>query len=128
MLKLSKTILLFVAMFCLLTACGKGESNIYSKITGDEAAKMMTEDVFILDVRTQEEFDEGHIKDAVLLPDYEIKDRAAEVITDKEQTILVYCRTGRRSEAAAKELIALGYTAVYDFGGITTDWNGEVVK
>lgn len=100
----------------------------YKKITGDEAAKMMQDEVIILDVRTQDEFNEGHVKNAVLLPDYEVKDRAVEILPDKNQTILVYCRTGRRSEIASKELISMGYTAVYDFGGITTDWNGEVVK
>lgn len=88
---------------------------------------MMGEDVIILDVRTQAEFAEGHIPNALLLPDNEIKQRAEELLPDKEQTILVYCRSGRRSELAAKELIQLGYTNVYDFGGIL-DWTGDVVK
>ena len=101
----------------------------YTKISGDEAANMMTEDVVILDVRTQEEFDEGHIKDAVLFPyDEIIDDTVSGKLPDKNKTVLVYCRTGRRSEIAAKALIELGYTSVYDFGGITTDWTGEVVK
>ena len=103
------------------------EQAEYKKITTDEAAAMMNDEVIILDVRTQEEFDAGHIENAVLLPDSEVKDRASEVLPDKGQTILVYCRTGRRSANAAKALIAMGYTAVYDFGGLETDWNGEVV-
>ena len=101
--------------------------NSYIKITAQETQEMMGEDVIILDVRTQAEFAEGHIPNALLLPDNEIKQRAEELLPDKEQTILVYCRSGRRSELAAKELIQLGYTNVYDFGGIL-DWTGDVVK
>ncbi len=99
------------------------------KISGDEAAEMMSGDVVIIDVRTQDEYDEGHIPNAVLLPyDTITAENAGATAPDKDQTILVYCRTGRRSEAAAKALIELGYTAVYDFGGLETDWNGAVVK
>jgi len=99
----------------------------YKKISSQQAEEMMSDDVIILDVRTQEEFDNGHINNAVLLPNYEIKEKAESVITDKNQTILVYCRTGVRSEAASKELIEMGYTKVFDFGGIV-DWTGEIVK
>lgn len=105
----------------------ENEKAEYRKIASKEAMDMMGEDVVVLDVRTQAEFDEGHIPNAVLLPGTEIMQRAEEVLPDKEQTILVYCRSGRRSEMAAKELIQLGYTNVYDFGGIL-DWNGEIVK
>jgi len=119
----------------LITGCSSDRNNAkveYKKITSDEAAAMMTDTdrgnkVVVLDVRTQEEFDEGHIKNAVLLHDYEIKDKAEIILYDKNETILIYCRTGRRSENAAKELIAMGYTNVYDFGGIV-DWSGEIVK
>lgn len=101
----------------------------YKKISGNEASDMMTEDVVVLDVRSKDEFAEGHIKNAVLLPYDEITaDTASEKLPDKNKTVLLYCRTGRRSEIAAKTLIELGYTNVYDFGGITTDWTGEVVK
>lgn len=99
----------------------------YKKITPKEALEMMGEGVIILDVRTQTEFDEGHIPNAILLPDAEITQRAEEVLPDRDQTTLVYCRSGRRSALAAKALIQLGYTNVYDFGGIL-DWPGEVVK
>jgi rhodanese-related sulfurtransferase len=101
--------------------------NDYIKITPQEAQKMMDQNIIILDVRTQAEFAEGHIPNAVLLPDTEIKQRAEELLPDKEQTILVYCRSGRRSALAAQELADMGYTNVYDFGGIL-DWTGEVVK
>lgn len=102
---------------------------IYKKITPAEAKALMDgENVIILDVRTQEEFDQGHIQDAVLLPDYEVGAKAAAVLPDKDAKILVYCRSGRRSALAAKELIAMGYTDVLDFGGIETDWPYETVK
>lgn len=101
----------------------------YKKIKGDEAATMMDGDTVVLDVRTQEEFEDGHIQGALLLPyDTITAETAEELLSDKTKTILVYCRTGRRSEIAAKALIELGYTSVYDFGGITSDWNGKVVK
>ena len=99
----------------------------YIRITPQEALKMMSDDVIVLDVRTQAEFDEGHIMNAVLLPDFEIAQRAESVLTDKDQTILVYCRAGRRSEASSRLLIEMGYTKVYDFGGIQS-WTGEIVQ
>ena len=100
---------------------------VYRKITPEEAKEMMDGGgVLILDVRTTEEFAAGHIADAVLLPDYDIAAKAETVLTDKEATILVYCRTGRRSEGAARKLVELGYTGIYDFGGIV-DWPYEVV-
>lgn len=108
---------------------GEEQSMEYKKISEEEAVEMMSTDAVILDVRTQEEYTEGHIKDALLLPLDNIgEDTASELMQDKSKTVLVYCRTGRRSEMAAKKLLELGYTQVYDFGGITTDWSGEVVK
>lgn len=81
-------------------------------------------DYVILDVRTQEEFDEKHIPNAVLIPDYEIAEKAEEILKDKNQLILVYCRSGRRSKLAAEELVKLGYTNIREFGGII-DWPYE---
>ena len=124
---MKKPYFLFI-MILFLTGCGEASTPEYKKITEDEAMEMMSEDAIILDVRTYEEFSEGHIKDAILLPDYEIGEKAAEILPDLNQIILVYCRSGRRSAVAAKELIVMGYTNVYDFGGIETDWNGEIVK
>lgn len=100
----------------------------YKKITPAEAKTLMDAgSVIVLDVRTQSEFDQGHIKDAVLLPDYEIGAKAATVLPDKDAKILVYCRSGNRSASAAKELIKMGYTDVMDFGGII-DWPYDVVQ
>jgi rhodanese-related sulfurtransferase len=103
---------------------------IYQTITAEEAYTMMGEsDSFILiDVRTEEEYLEAHIEGAVLLPNESIDETtAAEVLPEKDKQIFVYCRTGRRSAEAAEKLLQLGYTNVYDFGGII-DWPYDVVK
>ena len=86
-----------------------------------------TEDYILLDVRTREEYDSGHIKGAVLLPYDEIGERAAARLPDKSAVILVYCRSGVRSEIAARELLSLGYVNVYDMGGIN-GWSYGVEK
>lgn len=95
----------------------------YEQITQEKAKELMDtqSDYIILDVREQEEYDEAHIKGAILIPDYEITQKAESVLTDKEQLILVYCRSGRRSKLAASDLAELGYVNVKEFGGII-DW------
>ena len=95
----------------------------YEQITPAEAKALMDseEGYIILDVRTPEEFAERHIEGAILIPDYEIGEKAESILTDKEQLILVYCRSGRRSKNAANELATLGYTNIKEFGGIN-DW------
>jgi len=100
---------------------------VYRRITPEEAQDMMSGNAIILDVRSREEFDEGHIPDAVLIPHESIGELAELKLPDKNRTILVYCRSGRRSEIAARELVSMGYTQVYDFGGIQ-DWHGEVIR
>ena len=107
----------------LLTGCGgAAASGSYQQITQEEAKEMMdTEEVIILDVREQSEYDGGHIPGAVLLPVGTIdEDSAAAVIPDKDSTVLVYCRSGNRSKTASAALAELGYTGIYDFGGINT--------
>ena len=96
-------------------------------ITAEEAKQIMDseEGYVILDVRTQEEFAQGHIPGAILIPDTQIKAEAEKVLTDKNQLILVYCRSGRRSKLAAEALVELGYTNIKEFGGII-DWPYEV--
>ena len=88
---------------------------------------MMTGDVLILDVRTQAEFEDGHIENAILLPYDEIEERAKDVIGSVHRTVLVYCRSGRRSAEAARMLSEMGFLSVYDFGGIL-DWEYGVVR
>ena len=101
----------------------------YQQISGAEAKALMDSEsgYIIIDARTQEEYDQGHIPGAILIPEYEIADRAEKEILDKDQLILVYCRSGRRSKIAAEELVKLGYTNVKEFGGII-DWEYEIVK
>ena len=83
------------------------------------------ENVLILDVRTQEEYDEKHIPGAVVVPNETIKQEPLKELPDLEQEILVYCKSGNRSRQAAKKLVEAGYTNVYDFGGIN-EWTFEV--
>ena len=101
--------------------------NTYQQISQEEAKNMMdTRDVLILDVREQNEFNSGHIPGAVLLPVGTItKDTAAAVIPELDSVVLVYCRSGNRSKTASQALADLGYTNVYEFGGINT-WPYEV--
>lgn len=109
-------------------ASTSSEEPFLKKISAADAKEMIdtTKDLIILDVRTNEEFEEGHIKDAILIPDYEIETKAEELLTDKNATILVYCRSGRRSALASQTLSDLGYSSIFDFGGII-DWPYEVV-
>ncbi len=113
-----------------LTACQDGGNNsTYEQITPQQAKEIMDteQDYIIIDARTQEEFAEGHIEDAILIPEYEIKDKAEKELPDKDALILVYCRSGRRSKIASEELVNLGYTNVKEFGGII-DWPYDIVK
>ena len=107
----------------------KGEKAMYEQITAEEAKKIMNsgEEHIILDAREQDEFDEGHIPNAILIPYTEIENKAIELLPDKDKLILVYCRSGRRSKIAAESLAKLGYTNVKEFGGII-DWPYEVEK
>ena len=116
--------LIILATLFSLFGCLNSKNDVsYQHITADEAKVLMDseEGYIILDVRTDVEFAEGHIPGAILIPDYEIKERAEEILTDKDQLILVYCRSGRRSKNAASDLADLGYTNVKEFGGII-DW------
>ena len=120
--------IIVMLMTLLLTGCGKtAEENHYCQISQEEAKKMMdTQDVIILDVREQNEFDAGHIQEAVLLPVGSITEAtAAAVIPEKNSVVLVYCRSGNRSKTASQTLADIGYRNIYEFGGINT-WTYEV--
>ena len=127
---MKKLTLIFLAVL-LLAACGQDKENdqgaVYMNITAEEAKQIMDseEGYIILDVRTQEEYDQGHIPGAILISHEEIAEKAEDVLTDKDQLILVYCRSGRRSKIAAEALVELGYTNIKEFGGII-DWPYEV--
>ena len=100
----------------------------YHKISAEEAYEMMiSQEIVVVDVRTREEYDGGHIENAVLVPNESIGSEMPETLPDKEATLLIYCRSGRRSKDAAQKLLALGYQSVYDFGGVI-DWPYELVK
>lgn len=105
-----------------------GSSGGYHKLTAEEAKAMMdgSEDIIVVDVRTQEEYDEGHIPNSVLIPNETITQTPPEQLPDKDATILIYCRSGNRSRQAAEKLLAMGYTNIYDFGGIR-DWPYDVI-
>lgn len=148
---MKKLLCIILILICiLLTACGeaksigiiggadgptailvseKGEKEMYEHITAEQAKKIMDseEDCTVLDVREQEEFDIGHIPGSILIPYTEIEGKAEEMLPDKNNQILVYCRSGRRSKIAAESLVKLGYTNVKEFGGII-DWPYEMVK
>ena len=116
------------SLLLLLTGCSaNGAGNTYEQISQEQAKEMMdTQDVLILDVREQDEYDSGHIPGAVLLPVGTIDEKtAAEVIPDKDTTVLVYCRSGNRSKKASSALAGLGYTNIFEFGGINT-WPYEI--
>lgn len=125
-----KKILAFTALgLVLLAGCSAvpaGEAAYRQISQGEAKQKMDEETVLVLDVREQSEYDAGHIPDAVLLPVNDIdEETAADVIPEKDTTVLVYCRSGSRSKTAAGKLAELGYTEIYEFGGINT-WPYEV--
>ena len=123
-----KRIIPFLLSILLLTGCSGGTSDgSYEQITQEKAKEMMdTQEVIILDVREQSEYDSGHIPGAVLLPVGSIDEEpAAAVIPEKDSTVLVYCRSGNRSKTASSTLAGLGYTNIYEFGGINT-WPYEI--
>ena len=148
---MKKILCIITGILCIvLTACGndssigiiggadgptsiivskKGEKSMYEQITPEEAKKIMEsgEEHTILDTRENDEFNEGHIAGAILIPYTEIENKAEGMLPDKDAQILVYCRSGRRSKIASESLVKLGYTNVKEFGGII-DWPYEVEK
>ena len=130
-----RQILLFAALaasLALLSGCtlskAKEDKAAYQKISAEEAYEMMaSQEVVVVDVRTRKEYDGGHIENAVLVPSESIGSEMPEALPDKEATLLIYCRSGRRSKEAAQKLLSLGYQSVYDFGGVI-DWPYELVK
>ena len=128
-MKNKRRIAALLAALLALVGCGREveKEASYVNITAQEAKKLMDreEGYIILDVRTEEEYVQGHIPGAILIPDYEIEQKAEEILTDRNQMILVYCRSGRRSKNAAQTLLELGYTDIREFGGII-DWPYEI--
>ena len=126
MKRLIAALFITALMFC---GCGGQDNSGYTQIAQSEAAELMEKQsgCIILDVRTEAEFAEGHIKNAICVPNETITDKDPEQLPEKNQLIFVYCPSGRRSNEAAQKRAAMGYTNVREFGGII-DWKGEVVK
>ena len=139
-----KILILLTAVLLMLTGCmsdgqvmdssgqdmdGEDMVRSYTQITQDEAKEMMSKDDghIVVDVRRQDEYDAGHIPGAILIPNEIIGTERPADLPDLDQVILIYCRSGRRSKEAAQKLADMGYTNIYEFGGII-DWTGEVVK
>ena len=120
-----RKIVIIIVMTMLLVGCS-GEISFVS-INGDEALKLVNEEQsIIIDVRTKEEYDSGHIKGSINIPIDTIElEKLEQVISSKENNIIVYCRSGNRSKKAAQLLVDLGYTNVYDLGSIN-NWNGGI--
>lgn len=128
-MKKLKTLALVILSCMTFASCGgsEKEASSYKQISAEAAMELMEkeEGYVILDVRTQEEYDEKHIPGAILISNETIGTEEISELPDKEQMILVYCRSGNRSKQAAEKLVKLGYTNVIEFGGIK-DWTGEV--
>ena len=125
-----KKIIPFLMALLLLAGCGaQSEESTYRQINAEEAAAMMEEEsgYIILDVRTAQEYSEKHIPGAINIPNETIGTEDIPELPDKEQLILVYCRSGNRSKQASEKLVKLGYTNIVEFGGIN-DWTGETVS
>lgn len=129
---MKRLVLAFFVIIVLLTGCAHPSNSSaasYKQITQEKAKEMMAKDDghIIVDVRRQDEYDEGHIPGALLIPNESITDKQPDELPDLNHIILVYCRSGRRSKEASQKLADIGYTNVYEFGGINT-WTGEIVK
>lgn len=129
-------VILIVAAFFMTSGCGEGQSNMdtdvtFKSISMEEGRKIIESEsgYIILDVRTKEEYDEGHIPGAVNVANEDISttNQSIEQLPDKNQKILVYCRSGNRSKQAAKKLAVMGYNNVVEFGGII-EWKGDIEK
>lgn len=131
---------LLLILFICLTGCNAKVSNettsvtseqalSYKQISQEEAVQMMAKDDghIIVDVRRQDEYDAGHIPGAILIPNESIVSERPKELSDLDQIILIYCRSGRRSKEASEKLAKMGYKNIYEFGGIIT-WPGETTK
>ncbi len=121
-------ILLSALMFTGCAGASNNKTNTYRQITADEAVAMMESEsgYIILDVRRPDEFTAGHIPNAINVPNEAIGTAEIPELPNKDQLIMVYCRSGRRSKEASEKLVKLGYTNIVEFGGIL-DWKGEIV-
>ena len=126
---------LFIYTFILIlisiipVSCKSITDTQYVSISAEDGAKMLKEDpdIILIDVRTKQEFDEGHIDGSINIPDFELVSRIGEIVKDKNDTVILYCRSGNRSKQASLKLIEMGYKKIYDMGGLL-DWPYETIK
>ena len=125
-MRIKQLLPLFMAALLLVGCAAPAEENSYRQVSMADAIAMMEEETgyVILDVRTQSEFADRHIPGAINIPNETIGAAEIPELPDKQQLILVYCRSGNRSKQALEKLAALGYTNIVEFGGIN-DWPGE---
>ena len=130
---MKRTLPMLLLLSFVLTGCAASatlsETNTYRQITMLEAVELMEkeENYLILDVRTQQEYAAGHIPGAIVIPNETIGTEDIPQLPDKDQLIMIYCRSGNRSKQASDKLVKLGYTNIVEFGGII-DWPGETVS
>ena len=133
---MKKLLILCMTFLCILTGCGNADSvqnteqkSGYKQVSMEEGLELMEadSDYILLDVRRDDEFEEGHIPGAINIPNESIGTEEIAELPDKNQTIYVYCRSGNRSKQASQKLVDLGYTNVIEFGGII-DYSGEIEK
>ena len=119
----------FLTILLGLSLFGCSSKANYHQIDGQSALDMMNNetDYIIIDVRTESEYQQGHIKNAINIPNESIDENVSEILTNKDQLLLVYCRSGNRSKQASEKLAKLGYSNIYEFGGIS-DFPGEIVN
>ena len=121
--------ILYILLIFLLVSCSDKTEIAINKINTSQAQEIFSNKTgyIIVDVRTRQEYEDGHIPDAVNIPNEEISDERPKELRDLNQEIYIYCRSGNRSNQAANKLVKMGYTNVYDFGGII-DWKGQIVR
>ena len=133
---MKKLLILCMTFICILSGCGNADSvqnteqkSGYKQVSMEEGLELMEadSDYILLDVRRDDEFEEGHIPGAINIPNESIGKEEIAELPDKDQTIYVYCRSGNRSKQASQKLVDLGYTNVIEFGGII-DYSGEIEK
>lgn len=124
---MKKLMSIIACLLFAITGCNVKEDSQIKKVNSDEVRELLKEDAILLDVRSESEYNEGHIPNAILLNVSDVENKIKDISADYDQAIIVYCRSGNRSAKAAQTLIDMGYRNVYDLGGIS-NWDYEIEK
>lgn len=124
---MKKLMSIIACLLFAITGCNVKEDSQIKKVNSDEVRELLKEDAILLDVRSESEYNEGHIPNAILLNVSDVENKIKDISADYDQAIIVYCRSGNRSAKAAQTLIDMGYHNVYDLGGIS-NWDYEIEK